>query len=51
MNKKELETLKALLGKFVSQDYFGMSEMNEIEQVNTVIDLVEGAIYNEIAEE
>lgn len=46
MNKQELETLKALLEKFVSQDYFGMGEMNEIEQVNTVIDLVEGAIIN-----
>jgi len=51
MNKEELETLKALLEKFVSQDYFGMSEMNEIEQVRTVIDLVDGAIENEINEQ
>ena len=50
MNKTELETLKVLLEKFVSLDYFGMGEMNEMQQVNTVIDLVDGAIYNEIAE-
>ena len=48
MNKTELETLKVLLEKFVSLDYFGMGEMNEMQQVNTVIDLVDGAIYNEI---
>lgn len=46
MNKTELETLKALLEKFVSLDYFGMAEMNELQQVNTVIDLVDGAIIN-----
>lgn len=46
MKKKELETLKDLLEKFVSLDYFGIGEMNEIEQVDTVIDLVEGAIIN-----
>mgnify|MGYP003403185479 FL=1 len=50
MNKTELETLKVLLEKFVSLDYFGMGEMNEMQQVNTVIDLVDGAIYNEITE-
>lgn len=50
MNKTELKTLKALLEKFVSLDYFGIGEMNEMQQVNTVIDLVDGAIYNEIAE-
>lgn len=46
MNKKQLEQLKELLEKFASQDYFGIAEMNELEQVNTVIDLVDGAIIN-----
>lgn len=46
MNKKELEKLKELLEKFVSQDYFGMGEMNEMAQVEAVIDLVDGAIIN-----
>lgn len=46
MNKTELETLKALLEKFVSLDYFGMGEMNEIQTVNDTIELVDGAIIN-----
>lgn len=46
MNKTKLETLKALLEKFVSLDYFGMGEMNEIQTVNDTIELVEGTIIN-----
>lgn len=46
MNKQELEKLKELLEQFVSQDYFGMGEMNEIKQVEAVIELVDGAIIN-----
>lgn len=46
MNKQQLKQLKAMLETFVAQDYFGMGEMNEMEQVRTVIDLVDGAIIN-----
>ena len=46
MNKQQLELLKTMLDTFVAQDYFGMAEMNEMQQVRAVIDLVEGAIIN-----
>jgi len=35
-----------LLENFTSQDYFGMAEMNELNQVHAIIDLVDGAIIN-----
>jgi hypothetical protein len=47
MNKTKLLKLKELLNEFLDLDDFGMGEMTEIEQVKTVIDLVDGAIINQ----
>lgn len=47
---KELQELKTGLQKFHDSDLFGLGEMEELKQIKTVIELVDGAIIN-ISEE
>lgn len=46
MEKEKLEQLKKLLQEFADSDTFGLGEMEYLEQVNEVIELVDGAIIN-----
>lgn len=51
MTTQKLEELKTLLTEFVESDIFGMGEMEYIPTVKEVIDLVDGAIFNNAQEE
>jgi hypothetical protein len=46
MKTEKLDELRKLLLEFVNSDVFGMGEMQEMQQVNAVIDFVNGAIIN-----
>ena len=46
MNIEKLNELKTMLTDFRNDDMFGLGEMAEILQIDTVIDLVDGAIIN-----
>lgn len=46
MDKEKLEQLKDMLISFRNSDIFGIAEMTEIEQIDTVIQLVDSTIIN-----
>lgn len=46
MDTKKLKELYKLLKEFRNCDYFGLGEMEEMEKVEEVISLVDGAIIN-----
>lgn len=46
MTTEKLKALKEVLTEFRNDDMFGLGEMAEIAQIDTVIELVDGAIIN-----
>ena len=46
MTKEQLQQLKGLLEIFYQSDFFGLGEMDELKQIETVQQLVDGAIIN-----
>jgi hypothetical protein len=48
METQKLNELKKLLKEFSDSDFFGLGEMEYIQQINDMIDLVDGAIENNL---
>jgi hypothetical protein len=48
METNKLKQLKKLLKEFSDSDLFGLGEMEYIQQINETINLVDGAIENNL---